>query len=61
MLESIRQDSCIKGLSLPNTTAKKIIAYADDTNFLLQTEKEIKTVIETFTDFGRGIGGKINA
>ena len=61
MLESIRQDSCIKGLPLPNTTAKKIIAYADDTNFLLQTEKEIKTIIETFTDFGRGSGGKINA
>ena len=48
-------------MPLPNTTAKKIITYADDTNFLLQTEKEIKTIIETFTEFGRGSGEKINA
>ena len=60
LLENIRQDSTIKGLKLPNIADKKILAYADDTTFLLQSEKAIKTVMEKFIDFGKASGGKIN-
>lgn len=60
LLENIRQDNSIKGLYIPNTVGKKILAYADDTTFLVQTEKAIQTVIEKFNNFGKGSGGKIN-
>lgn len=60
LLERIRQNVSISGLHIPNKGYQKLIAFADDTNFFTDNAKSIETILETFDEFGKCSGSKIN-
>ena len=60
LLESIRQDTDITGIQIPNDKTQKLIAYADDTNFFPNNYYSINKIISHFKIFGKASGTKIN-
>jgi exonuclease III len=60
ILEKIRRDTDIIGLSIPGTGEKKVLAYADDTSLLLTTFTSIQKTLDTFEHFGEASGSKVN-
>ena len=58
LLQKIR--SLDIGIILPGGMNKTLIAYADDTTFLVKSNSEIEMIINTFNHFGEGSGSKIN-
>ena len=57
-LENIRQNTT--GINIPGTDRTKLLAYADDTTFLVSSNKEIIKIKDIFNLFGKGSGSKLN-
>lgn len=60
LLEKIRQSTNIAPALVPGNTQKKLIAYADDTTFLIQKEQDLTLILEEFQKYGKASGAKIN-
>ena len=60
LLEKIRQDTSITGLHIPNKGNQKLLAFADDTNFFVNTKCSIDKIIGAFQHFGIASGSLIN-
>ena len=60
LLEKIRQDTSITGLHIPNKGIQKLLAFADDTNFFVNTKISIENIMRTFQHFGNASGSLIN-
>ena len=60
LLEKVRTDAGITGISMPGGQVLKVQAYADDTTFTVTSEKDIKKILEHFKTFNAASGGKIN-
>ena len=60
LLESIRQDTEIKGIDIPGGGEQKSKAFADDTMMLVSQDGAISKIMGKFQDFGEASGNKIN-
>ena len=60
LLNKIRSDKRISGIFIPGGGVKKLVAYADDSNFFPGDFRSIKLINETFKHFGKGSGSKLN-
>ena len=59
-LHKIREDTNIKGITLPGGKIQKVLAFADDANFFPTNNKSIEKIMETSKHFGRASGSEIN-
>ena len=58
---NINQHESIKGIKIPNKKQKiKISQYADDSNFLLATQKSVENIIKLFQKLKKARGATIN-
>ena len=58
---TIRSNSDIIGLSIPNTVSLPVLSlYADDTSVVVSTDRAITAVFETYDKFEKASGSKIN-
>lgn len=58
---SIRSNPRIPGLRLPDSTVLSPISqYADDTSLILSSDDSIKATFETYTEFEKASGAKLN-
>ena len=60
LLEKIRCDKLISGIKIPGGQVKKISAYADDTNFIIQHPKDIRKILNHYELFSKASGAKLN-
>ncbi len=60
LLNKIRQNTNISTANIPNAPNKKLIAFADDTTFIINKEQDIQHILEDFKTFSRASGAKIN-
>ena len=60
VLNKIRSDKEIKGIILPGGDQKKLVAYADDANFFPTDKRSIKNILDTFRQYQKASGSKIN-
>ena len=60
LLESIRQDNDITGITDTSGSTIKLVAFADDTNFFPNSHIGINKIINHFRLFGRCSGAKLN-
>ena len=58
LLENIRQNTT--GINIPGNDRAKLLAYADDTTFLVSSNNEIIKIMDIFHLFGKGSGSKLN-
>ena len=58
---NINQDESISGIKIPNKKQEiKVSQYADDSNFLLATQKSVENVIKLFQKLQKATGATIN-
>ena len=58
---NINQDESISGIKIPNKKQQiKVFLYADDSNFLLATQKSVENVIKLFQKLQKATGATIN-
>ena len=58
---NINQDESISGIKIPNKKQQiKVFLYADDSNFLLATQKSVENVIKVFQKLQKATGATIN-
>ena len=57
---NINQDESISGIKIPNKKREiKVSQYADDSNFLLATQKSVENVIKLFKKLQKATGATI--
>ena len=60
LLNCIRADKTIPPISLPGNQSRKLIGYADDTNFFIKEHSSIDKIIKHFKKFSKASGSLIN-